>query len=584
MRKYFKYINPAITSLLFLMPLAGYNYILNINEVHSAIGAVVLAAAYITLIFERDIFISKRFLFYCGIFILFIFILFLSGLVNGRLALSFEYIFRYAFILLVIIYFYFFVQKRNYNFLFYVIAFSSVVFSAAGLIQLCGADIPVMNYTSRPGSFLMDRTFAAEYVTLTLPFLIFNCLKSGRLKLLNLFFLLVPAAYLFSLRTRSAYISVLIFITIIFFTQKEKFKLLPPVLILIAAISFSFINFPNFEKDRLNPLTSLDKYSMVRYEPNVSRLFFIDASINLFIDKPLTGIGTGGWSGFFGKYHGDEISDRHINENSAINPHNEYLNFLSENGIFGFLLFAALIFIPLRYIKKDTPFFPALSAFAFICFVSFPLENISLMMITAFSIAAAFPAASEVKRKYLILSPLIFISICCAAYFLLRTGSEKKYITAMQYKSNGKYEEMTKQLENINTYLYPVDPNKMPVAFYKGAGYFQMKNFEKAYKDFSEAADLMPYIPQILNNKAVALIALGNDEEAAKLLIEIKKYFPYYTEPQINLLSLYMKNKKYSEAETLISELNFKNDRHTRYAGNYNNFLLLKKEFSESKY
>lgn len=584
MRKYIKYINSAFTAMLFLMPLAGYNYILNINEVHALLGAMVLTAAYVTLLIEKDIFISKRFLVYCGIFVLFIFILYLSGFVNGKLLLTIEYIFRCLFILLVVIYFYFFIQKGSYRFLFYVIAFSSVVFSAAGLIQLCGAEIPLMNYTSRPGSFLMDRTFAAEYVTLTLPFLIFNCLKSGKSKYLNLFFLLIPSAYLFSLRTRSAYISVLIFLIILFFTQKKKLKLIPIAIILIAGISFSFINFPNFEKDRLNPLTSLVQYSKVRYEPNVSRLFFIDASINLFAEKPLSGIGTGGWAGFFGKYHGDEISDRHINENSAINPHNEYLNFLSENGIFGFLLFAALIFIPLRFIKKDTPFFAALASFAFICLVSFPLENISLMMIASFSTAAAFQSGSLLNRKYIILSFLIFISICCAAYFLLRTGSEKKYITAMQYKSIGKYEEMNRELENINTYLYPVDPNKMPVAFYKGAGYFQMKNFEKAYENFSEAADLMPYVPQILNNKAVALIALGKDEEAAKLLIEIKKYFPYYTEPQINLLSLYMKNRKYSEAEILISELNFKNDRHTRYACNYNNFLLLKKEFSESKY
>ena len=584
MDKIIKNLNLIFTGLLFMIPLTINIGVLNINEFHAIILSFLLILAYLTLFAEHIFSVSKKFIFYCGIFSLFILTLFITAAANGRITLSIAPVMNFLLILILLIYFYFFIQKADYIFLFTVISVVSVIFSIVGIVQLCGINLPAINYTSRPGSFLSDRTFAAEYVTLTLPFLIFRFLKSDTKRILNLFMLFVSVAYLFSLRTRSAYISILIFIAILFFTQKEKRKLLPVTVVLLIGISFSFINFPNFEKDRSNPLTSFDKYSKVRYEPNVSRLFFIDASVNIFLEKPLTGVGTGSWAGFFGKYHGDEISDRYINENSAINPHNEFLHFLSENGIAGFIFFSLISFIPIFYVKKNTPFFLSIIAFIFISLVSFPTENFSLMTIVAFSIAVAFPKNKILNKQKFIFIFLILITVAITVFCGIRINSEKKYIDAINSKSAGRYKDMIQKLESINSAIYPVDPNKMPLAFYNGVGYFQTGDFLKAYDYFSEASDLMPYTAQILNNKAVSLIALSRDDEAIKLLIEIKNYFPYYIEPQINLLSLYMKNKKYDEAEILISELNFKNDRHTKYAGNYNNFLLLKNEFREKRY
>jgi len=584
MNKYLRYINLFVTSLFFLIPLAGFNNIININELHSTYLSFLLALAFITLCYSKEIFISKNFLYYISIFVLLIFLLLLSGLVNNKITLTVPYISYFILILLLLIYLYFFIQVSGYDFIIYLILFSSVIFSIVGLLQLSGLNFFELKSSQRPGSFLMDRTFAAEYFTVALPFAIYKFLNTQKHKFLYLFLLFIPSAYLFALRTRVAYISILFFIIILLFTYKQKLKLIFVIVVLLLSVSLSFVNFPEFEKNRDNPISSIDKYTSRRYEPNIARLFFIDTSINLFLENPFMGSGTGSWAGFFGKFHGDEFSDNTINENSAINPHNEFLLFLSENGIGGLILFILLIIIPLKYIGKSSPYFLSLIAFTFISLFSFPLENLSLMVIVSLAIAISMQQERTIKFNKIIFVLFILLSFSCTIYFIERVISEKNYIEAMQFKSVNKYQEMNDKLNSIDKYIYPVDPNKMPVVFYRGVGNFQLKNYEAAYADFSEASRLMPFFPQILNNKSISLIALNREEEAIQLLIEIKKYFPYYTESQINLLSLYMKNKNYSEAETLLAELNFKEDKHTKYAPNYNNFISLKKEFHENKY
>ncbi len=111
-----------------------------------------------------------------------------------------------------------------------------------------------------------------------------------------------------------------------------------------------------------------------------------------------------------------------------------------------------------------------------------------------------------------------------------------------------------------------------------------MKNYDKAYKCFEEALRLMPFLPQIISNKAITLYEMGETEKAEKLLLELKRNFPYYYEPQINLLVLYMKEKRFNESENLIKEIESREEgERYQFAKNYNTFLKIKQDLSELK-
>jgi hypothetical protein len=73
----------------------------------------------------------------------------------------------------------------------------------------------------------------------------------------------------------------------------------------------------------------------------------------------------------------------------------------------------------------------------------------------------------------------------------------------------------------------------------------------------------------------------GNIKKAEERYLEIKKLFPNYIEPQINLLTLYTNQKQTTEANNLITELSNKSI-NLRYVKNYSVFLKIKNYFNEA--
>ncbi len=56
--------------------------------------------------------------------------------------------------------------------------------------------------------------------------------------------------------------------------------------------------------------------------------------------------------------------------------------------------------------------------------------------------------------------------------------------------------------------------NKMPVDYYRGVGYFELKQYDKALEKFRNAREFMKYYPTIMNNEATAFYMTGNYKEA----------------------------------------------------------------------
>jgi len=605
MKNLFRSSYNLLVYLPLLIPLIYNPLVIDINVFHKLIFSVTVLACSFLLLFLKNLSFEKKVVFYFILLIAFLILIFLSSFINNNISLFFESGFDFYLYLIFSIYFSVISKKGNLN-LFHIFTFISIiasVFSFIGILELSGIDFPFLKPVSRPGSTLGLRNFASEYLIASIPFTVWVYINTKKIPLLTLssIFIFIILSYTLLLRSRISIIIILIyFLSFIFiyirFLSKsniisfKKFWFL--FFIALTAISVSFIPLKNIQQDRKTPTEFSDSYFKYRYEPNFGRFTTFGSALKLFLDSPIYGIGTNAFPGYYGKHQWDELGDRVVYAVSFNHPHNEFLKVLSENGIITFIIFLAMIFYPflllLKKVRNDFNSIPFLICYTGLIanmVVAFPISNISLMILFSFCLGYSFTSNNQDYCKLRI--PKIFfigavISLIPLIYInYLRYSDEINYVRAMEYKFSNNYKKMNALLEEINKNFYPLDPNKMPIQYYLGIGYFEEGQYEKALECFKNSNVLMPYLPSITSNKATTLYVLQRTKETEKVLLELKSKYGYYYEPQINLLSLYMNSKRYDEAENLIKSIT--SDPNSVYAKNYNLFLLMKKELEINK-
>ncbi len=598
----------GIISLLVSSPLIYLKITIDIFEFQKLILSIFIILSYILLVLCNFKFIkpNQNFRFWIISITILSLIILISNIVNEKNDLILKQIFYWINIINISLIIYFLYQESSENFLINIskiIIIPAIIISILGILQLVGLNISGELTSSRPGSLMNTRNFVCDYLLIIIPFILFLFIISGKKSELLLYgvLILIVNFYMFSLRSRTAFLIItfyLISLIIIRFVSKHFnnknyiLKIFIFFTIVLASFFLSKFELPFADPERKSMETILKSFSDYKYPPNISRLFYYDASFKMFIENPIFGIGSGVWAGYFGKYHGDEFNDITTYNNSAIFAHNDFLEYLGETGILGFIVFIAIFLYPIliliKRIKREInylPFLLSLVGFFIICLISFPKENINLMFIVIICIVISFGINENRVRinnfnKYL----LIVVSLIVLGFNFLRVYSETEYISAMRYKGENKYSEMIYSLEKINRYIYSIDPNKIPINYYLGIGYYIKGNYLMALNCFDKAIKLMPYFPHIISNKATTLYSIGEKEKSENLLLELKRKFPYYYESQINLLVLYMKEKRFTEAENLIYEIENKEEGEKyRFAKNFNTFLRIKKELNEVK-
>ncbi len=356
---------------------------------------------------------------------------------------------------------------------------------------------------------------------------------------------------------------------------------------------------PNIDSERKSLQATILNTFDSDYGPNIARIKYTKTSFKIIKEHPLFGIGTGAWFGVYPKYNGEDFTDENVFYTANINPHNDYLEILSENGIITLLIFLLLILYSLYKLVKlsfKNLYFLALTTsyigLLILSFLSFPKDNTSVMILFYLALALAYTTClndelsdkGQVKVNFkLLIWMLSFIILVTIPYNFLRFEYEKDYISAMNDKASINYSDMNEKLENIAEEIYPADPNKMPLFYYKGVGYYQTQEYEKALYNFQSALSLVPNISSILSNKAAALYSLKETEKAETLLNDIKQKFPNYIEPQINLLAIYANTGKDSLAKNLILELDNRKLQNEKIK-NFTVFLNIKKHYYEKSF
>lgn len=429
--------------------------------------------------------------------------------------------------------------------------------------------------------------------------------------ILSIVVITLQSVILIYLKTRMTWASIILmyfatfFILSFYYHDKGYLKKLFVIVFSATVISLAVNLFipSNSEKDRQNTFLTFKSIFDENYYSNQARLSFWGVSLKMINDNPISGIGGGKWPGIYPMYNGEFYNDENVDMNSAINPHNDYLEILTEYGIFGFIIFAGFVFTGIYFLFKRVrskivylPFLLSSIGLCITMFFSFTKDNFWAMLIFSVCMGVGYSHISEFRiqnseyiKKYnrhirtfvLVLGVLIF---CMGIWFKVMSYlNEREYIEAMRLKAQGKYSEMLEKLDGVSSFFYPVDINKMPIDYYRGVGYFELKQYDKSLDKFRNAREYMKYYPTIMNNEASSLYMIGYHKEAEERYLEIKKIFPNYIEPQINLLSLYINQKRLLEVEKLINELDSK-PMNTKYVKNYSVFLKIKDYFNKTKH
>ena len=465
---------------------------------------------------------------------------------------------------------------------FKVVSFSviivSTIFCIIGVLEVFQIKILDLPSIIPPGSTLGHRSFAAEYLLPSLPFILVlnEYLPKGK-KL----FLLIPGviniSFLLFTRNRSGLIIliVILLLYVIFIMLKKekgtKLKTLTPVLAVIS-ISFLISLLPVKGTERPDLESTANTIFDTEYKSNMLRLKFWEASIQMIKENPITGVGLFKWSGYYPKYNGDYFNDENVTFVHSIRAHNDFLELFAESGVSSSLIFlmifASIIITLLRRIKFNEKYFYLLLTFLITfaySLVAFPNHKFASYFLACVVAGTALVQLNE-KEKYSfklksdqLKWALLSIIIIGGITSYIRLKSEIFFGEAIYLKERGQYSMMYERLEKISEIFYPYDTSKQPVDYYRGIANSYLERYPDALKNNLSGQELAPYNPIIMRNIASSYYGMKNYKKAIDQLEKVKKYFPNYIAPQINLLELYSETGQMEKTQSLFLELEKKN-------------------------
>jgi len=252
----------------------------------------------------------------------------------------------------------------------YSVVIISTIFSIIGVLEVFQIKVLQFPTIIPPGSTLGHRSFAAEYLLSTLPFiLILKEYISKEKRVYLLIAAVINVSFLLFTRNRSGII-ILVVVAIIYIIfillKKEKGSKLKAITQILAVLLTSFLIslFPVRGTERPDLQTTASTFFDSEFKSNVLRLSFWNASIQMIKEEPLLGVGLYKWSGCYSKYNGDYFNDENVTHVHNIHAHNDFLELFAENGILAsltFLLICILIaYLLLKRIRHNEKYFPLL--------------------------------------------------------------------------------------------------------------------------------------------------------------------------------------------------------------------------------
>lgn len=245
-------------------------------------------------------------------------------------------------------------------------------------------------------------------------------------------------------------------------------------------------------------------------------------------------------------------------------PHNEYLRILSENGVFGLLLFifllTGLVFLlfgdntPSSYNMSKT-IFSGFMGFCTIMFFSFPLERIEHGVIITFILVIINSHQFQITETRNIQLPkisygmLLFICLSILVVYLSRYKSAYYLKKAYYARQTGNSKKVVALCDSAITMFTKVDDYSIPIYWYRGNAHANMQKYNHALHDFKQAYTFHPYHTHVLNDLGSAYYLNEKPDSAIYFYKKSAMINPRFDEPKLNLVAIYLNKGELKKAK-----------------------------------
>ena len=230
--------------------------------------------------------------------------------------------------------------------------------------------------------------------------------------------------------------------------------------------------------------------------------------------------------------------------------------------------------------------------YLFICFFDFPSNRIEhqLLLLSLFSILSyeyklQFENNQKKISKTIILIASLIITTFISTITLVRLNSEKHIFLLQQAKLSQNWIEVIKESELAENYFYKIDSKTIPLNWYKATAYFHLKKYKESLIEYKKAINFNPNNISILNDLGTNYFVLSQLDKSKDYYLKALKISPKYEEARLNLVAIYLHEKKFDKAFSTIDLINIESS-HTNYKRylalileqKINKFLILKKD------
>jgi len=290
---------------------------------------------------------------------------------------------------------------------------------------------------------------------------------------------------------------------------------------------------------------------------NAFRLKVWNLTTDLINDNTIIGVGPGNWKILAVKeYSRYDFNSKVIN---WARPHNDFLWVFAEMGLFGFIfyigMFLAAFFYLLTVVLKSNDIHSKIltlsliggfTGYLVISFFDFPLERIVHQVWLAIWIGTSIHLHMKLSDNQTNLKLPRWINLLFAAAMILPVvyaNSVKEF--EIQCKITRKHQDsqnwklMLEAAKKIPATFRNIDPEVMPVEYFRGLAYGELGDFRSAKEAYVTALLHHPYQVSVMNNLGLIYYKEKNYEKAIYYLEMAIDINAEYFDSLMNLFVVY---------------------------------------------
>jgi len=431
----------------------------------------------------------------------------------------------------------FFENEEEIKIFFKSFAFSSIVISIYGILQVFGIDIIDWQIKYTALSTLGRRNFAGEYIVMGIPYVYcLFALSYKKEKILYSFILLLLFLHLILTFTRASYIA--FFFSSLFFVfllKKKKIEMSKKILIII--LFFLLIN---------KGICGIKAFEKGTFK---TRFIIWKNSLKIIKENPVFGIGPGNFEIVFPSYtreNSEFFQDERIKD-----VHNDMIEVGVESGTIGMVTFIFLILYPFYIFFKNKKFYivpvsiiTSLLALYINSLASFPFKRYSTLFLfwcNLSFLSILYGKRDKKESKYHKFSLIYFIIFSLTSFILIIRGSMANYFISNASKGINIIEYTEKGVK--------ANPFSFEFNFFAGnVEYFYGNNLEKSIFYYEKAKYLFPNYYKLYNNLGIVYFQKRDYKRAEENYLKAIYLNPKNHEAYNNLGSLYIETGKYEQA------------------------------------